>query len=90
MWCKGKSLPELRIFARICYCLDISLLDFIGFNRKAFEFWEINLKKLPTTSNPQRKSPKTFNYETVESYLKTILNNQDISPPTLKEIAKTL
>jgi transcriptional regulator with XRE-family HTH domain len=90
MWCKGKSTPELRILLTICYGLDISLLDFFLLKEKAFESLQIDAQKLPTAPRSKRKSPKVFDYEAVETYLETILNNPDISPPTMKEVAESL
>lgn len=90
MWCKGKSTPELRILLIICYCLDISLLDFLSLKTKAFESLQIDPQRLPTASRTKRESPRTLDYEAVEKYLKTILNKPDIPPPTMKEVAETL
>ncbi len=89
-WSKGKSTPELRILLIICYCLDISLLDFLSLKTKAFKSLQIDTQRLPTAPRTKRKSPTAFDYEAVEKYLKTILNKPDIPPPTMKEVAETL
>ncbi|MDJ0715812.1 MAG: hypothetical protein QNJ54_16535 [Prochloraceae cyanobacterium] len=90
MWSKGKSTPELKMLLTICYCLDISLLDLITLKKKAFEFPQINPQRLPTAPRIQSASPRAFDYEAVENYLQTILDNPEIPPPTMKEVAKRL
>ena len=74
----------------ICYSLDTSLLDFISLKTKAFESLQINPQRLLTAPRTKRKSPQAFDYEAVEKYLKTILNNPEITPPKIKEVAETL
>jgi len=88
MWSKGKSTPELKMLLTICYSLDISLLDFITLKKKAFESPQINPHRLPTAPRIQRTSPRAFDYETIENYLQTILDNPEIPPPTMKEVAE--
>ncbi|MDJ0900456.1 MAG: TniQ family protein [Xenococcus sp. MO_188.B8] len=90
MWCKGKSKPELRMILQICYCLDISLLDFITLEQKAFKSLQIKPQRLPCISKNKRCSPKTFDHEKVEYYLQNILSNPTTPPPTLQEVAENL
>ena len=37
MWCKGNSIPELRMILTVCYYFDISLLDFVTLQQPAFQ-----------------------------------------------------
>ena len=89
MWCKGKSVPELRAILTVCYCLDISLLDFITLKQQAFQSPSVNHQRLPGGSRPRRSSPKTFDYMATEKYLKNILNSPE-HPLKMKEVAQRL
>ncbi|MEM7590649.1 MAG: TniQ family protein [Cyanobacteria bacterium P01_A01_bin.83] len=90
MWAKGKSLPKLKFILDICYCLDISPLSFLKLEPKAFESLQINSKRLLSVVNTKRISPRNFDAEKIEKDLKTIISSQNISPPTMKEVAKIL
>ena len=86
MWCKGKSTPELRGILSVCYCFDISLLDFVRLKQQAFRSLQIDPQKLPNKLNPKRPSPKTFDYVATEKYLHNILNHME-HPLAMKEVA---
>lgn len=89
MWCKSKSLPELRVILAVCYCLNISLFDFVTIKPQAFQSLRIDLQKLPKSSRTKRASPRTLNYTSTEKYLVNILNSHEC-PLTMKEVAKRL
>lgn len=90
MWAKGKSLPKLKFILNICYCLDISLLSFLKLEPRAFESLEIDSTRLTDVVSVKRISPKNFDAEKIEKDLQTIIRSQDISPPTMKEVAEKL
>ena len=90
MWEKGKSLPSLKFILNICYCLDISLLNFLKLEQKAFESLTAASKRVPDVVTATRVSPKNFNAHKIEKALKAIINSQDTSPPTMKEVAEKL
>ncbi len=90
MWCKAKSLPEFRNLLKICYCLDISLLDFILCREGSFHLLKISSSRLPTSPRIKRKSPTIIDVDTVENYLQTTLYGSDKSPLTMKEVAEKL
>ena len=89
MWCKSKSLPELRVVLAVCYCLNISLLDFLTIKQQAFQSLRIDIQKLHKSSRTKRASPRTLNYTTTEKYLLDILNSHK-PPLTMKEVAEQL
>ena len=90
MWCKGKSIPNLKYILNICYCLDISLLNFISLEEKAFQALKINPQKLSNKSRIKRVSPRNFDSREIEFSLQTILNSPQNPPPTMREVAKKL
>ena len=90
MWCKGKSIPELRMILTVCYRLEISLLDFVTLKRQAFNSPQINPQRLSNTPRIKRSSPKAFDYIATENYLQNVLNNPELPPLTMKEVAQRL
>jgi transcriptional regulator with XRE-family HTH domain len=89
MWCKGKSVPELRAILTVCYCFDISLLNFTTLEPQAFQSLRINTQRLPSRLRLKRTSPKTFDCVTIEMYLHKVLNDLE-HPLTMKETARKL
>lgn len=90
MWCKAKSLPEVRNLLKICYCLDISLLDFIFCQDETLDSLKISALRLETITRTKRKSPTTIDLDAVENYLRTTLLSSDESPLTMKKVAERL
>ena len=88
MWHKGKSIPQLKYILSICYCLDISLCDF--FTQNNFKFLKINYRKLSNKISVKRVSPQNFDFQKIEKVLNSVLNDQQSTPTTMKEVAKTL
>jgi DNA-binding XRE family transcriptional regulator len=89
MWCKGKSVPELRAILTVCYCFDISLLNLTTLKPQAFHSLRIDPQRLPSRLRPKRTSPKTFDCVATEMYLHKVLNNLE-HPLTMKETARKL
>ncbi len=89
MWCKGKSIPELRVILTVCYCLDIYLLDFITLKQPAFQSPRINPQRLPTSLYFKRVFPRAFDYMATEKYLQNFLNDTE-RPLKMKEVAQRL
>lgn len=90
MWEKGKSLPSLKFILNICYCLNISLLSFLKLEPEAFESLQIDSKRLSNAVNVKRISPKNFDAGKIEKDLQAIISSQDISTPTMREVAERL
>ena len=51
---------------------------------------QIDSKRLPYVVTTKRISPKNFNAQKIEKTLQAIINSQDTSSPTMKEVAKKL
>ena len=88
MWCRRKSLPQLKHILNICYALNISLLDF--FTQNNFEFLKIDSQKLPCKISSKRVSPQNLDLQKVEKFLHSVLQDRDSTPTTMKEIAREL
>ncbi|MDJ0571063.1 MAG: TniQ family protein [Pleurocapsa sp. MO_192.B19] len=88
MWCKGKSVPQLKHILSVCYALDISLLDFLVQND--FEKLQIDSQKLPRKISSKRISPQNFDLLEIEKFLQSVLQDRESTPTTMKEIAKEL
>ena len=89
MWCKGKSIPELRTMLTVCYCLNLSLLDFVTLEPQAFQSPRINLQRLPTSLRFKRVSPRAFDHTATEKYLQNFLKSTE-RPLKMEEVAQRL
>lgn len=78
-WHKGKVKIPLCDMFRICYCLDLSILDFLK-GSQAIRKSGINIKELPSAYQTVRKrpTPRPFNHIRVKSELAKFL---DMEPP---------
>jgi transcriptional regulator with XRE-family HTH domain len=90
MWHTGKALPQLDVLLKICYCLEISLLDFLIPEKVAAIPLKISLQKSPQQSQNQRVSPKPFDSDKVEEALHATLASDENPPLTMKEVAERL
>jgi len=90
MWHTGKVLPQLDVLLQVCYCLGISLLDFLT-NEAIYTEPRIKItqKSLTRQCSP-RPAQKSFNSIQVRQVLLSALNNAQEPPPTMKEVAERL
>jgi transcriptional regulator with XRE-family HTH domain len=90
MWQTGKALPVLDILLKICYRLEISLLDLLKPEQLAAKsFTKIShqtIRRSPTV----RSSPKSFDANQVQNALLTILESENEPPLAMEEVAKHL
>ncbi|MBD2200395.1 MULTISPECIES: TniQ family protein [Calothrix] len=90
MWQSTKTLPELNILLKICYELEISLVEFLApKNLVNKSFTKISQKYLQLSRTP-RVSPKAFEQNQVRDALLAILAGSEEPPPTMEEVAKRL
>ncbi|MEC4813049.1 MAG: TniQ family protein [Scytonema sp. PMC 1069.18] len=90
MWQSGKALPQLDTWLKICYCLEISLLEFLNIEQLGDTSFSVVLHKGLRASPTPRVSPKTFNSNQVRNALLIFLQNEQEPPLTMKEVAKRL
>ena len=87
LWCKGKNQPSLEMLLRICYCLEISVWDFLTQEN----FTKSELKISSVSSPPQLKSKakgKTLDLDKMQKYLERVLDKQNTSPISMVQVAK--
>ncbi|MBD1897924.1 helix-turn-helix domain-containing protein [Coleofasciculus sp. FACHB-129] len=90
MWHTGKALPQLDVLLKICYWLEISLLDFLIPEKLAAKPLKISLQKSSERAHNKRVSPKPFDSDTVEEALQAMLASDEKPPLTMKEAAERL
>ncbi|MBD1836306.1 helix-turn-helix domain-containing protein [Cyanobacteria bacterium FACHB-472] len=90
MWHTGKALPQLDVLLKICYSLEISLLDFLIPEKLAAKPLKISLHKSPQRAHNKRVSPKPFDSDKVEEALQATLASDEKPPLTMKEVAERL
>ncbi len=90
MWQTGKALPVLDMLVKICYRLEISLVDLLKpeqLTTKSFtKISHKTIRRSPTV----RSSPKPFDANKVQNALLTILESENKPPLTIEEAAKHL
>lgn len=98
MWQTGKALPQLDIWLKICYRLEISLLDFLSPEKLGSRSFSKILQKCKeqaffrgtTLPRTPRVSPKSFDPNQVRDAILVMLASNEEPPPTMKEVAKRL
>ena len=87
MWSKGQVLPQLSALLKICYLLNLSLLDFL--TKDNFKVAISRDSKTPSTEKIRSKN-KINDLITIEKTLKAILSKFYEQPPSLTAVAKEL
>ncbi|MEH2128735.1 TniQ family protein [Nostoc sp.] len=90
VWCKGENQPSIKALLQICYCLKISLLDFLIQGVKSANSFQA-VRLLPLQSKPQtRASAKSFDANKVQQNLEAVLESNDSPSPSMEEVARRL
>lgn len=87
MWHAGKVLPQLSVLLKICYCLEISVLDFLTSEICNEKLCRIDTQKSPLRVKTTRASPRLFDSIYVMNGLLAALESEETPPPTVKEVA---
>ncbi|WP_445633956.1 Helix-turn-helix domain-containing protein [Nostoc sp. DSM 114161] len=90
MWQTGKALPVLDMLLKICYRLEISLLDLLKPEQLAAKSFTKISHKTIRRSPTRRASPKLFDANQVQEALLTILASDNKPPLTMEEVATSL
>ncbi|BAY33523.1 TetR family transcriptional regulator [Nostoc carneum NIES-2107] len=90
MWQTGKALPVLDILLKICYRLEISLLDLLKPEQLAAKSFTKISHKTIRRSPTLRASPKLFDANQVQDALLAILASDKEPPLTMEEVATGL
>ncbi|MEM6401101.1 MAG: TniQ family protein [Cyanobacteria bacterium P01_D01_bin.116] len=83
-WYKGSSLPQILVLLRICYCLNISLIDFLNGNISLFDSNHINTLH----PNQHSKISRHFPVEKTIILLSTYLESEP--PISMEAVAQKL
>ena len=85
----GKSIPQLNILLQICYCLGVSLLDFLIREAGVIDFdWIATQLRDNRQRQRQDYHRQSFDSDRSCQALKAALN--EYPPPTLQEVARRL
>jgi hypothetical protein len=90
LWHAGEVLPQLDVLLRVCYCLGVSLLDFLTQQIIPIEPHQIIGHRPPTRQCIERAPSKPFDSNKVQQALLSALNTQEEPPPTMKKVAEEL
>ena len=82
-WCQGKTIPQLLIILRICYCLGISLTDFLIVTN------DLTTRKVTPLLNSQySQTIQRFEIEQIQILLSAYLEKNP--PDSVEKIAQYL
>ncbi|XGV96568.1 MAG: TniQ family protein [Leptolyngbya sp. BL-A-14] len=87
LWHEGKNQPHLEALLKVCYCLDISILEFL-----LEEPAKDNRAVRPQVLNAAnaRAEAREINLNQLEQELKALLLKNEYPPPSMEEAARQL
>ncbi|PSB31019.1 TniQ family protein [Stenomitos frigidus] len=89
LWCQGNNRPTFTKLVEICFCLGVSLSDFLTADTSLKCHQKVQL--LPTKHQPtSRADAKPLDLQSIELYLKEILESDKQPYPSLEQVARTL
>jgi DNA-binding XRE family transcriptional regulator len=89
LWCKGRALPQIDAYLRICHRLGWKLSTLLAGTFPISEAAGIKYSWPPTKRQPRPRG-KTFNQEQILHSLNAALSGNEVTPPPLAEIARRL
>jgi transcriptional regulator with XRE-family HTH domain len=90
LWCQGTNQPSLNTLVRICYYLQVSLLNFLT-QQELFSEQPQKTTLFPTKLLLKpRATIKPFEFNRVKYYLENILLSNEFPPPSMEEVARRL
>ncbi|MBD2536435.1 TniQ family protein [Nostoc flagelliforme FACHB-838] len=90
LWCKGESIPSIKSLLQICYCLKISVLDFLTQGVESASSLETMRLPPSQVATKARATSKVFDTNRVEQDLKAIIMSNESPPPSMEEVARRL
>ena len=88
VWCKGNNQPSLEMLLRICYCLNISVWNFLR-EKHLLEQEITNFTNLPTQLKTKAKS-RIIDKEKLKKNLEEVLRKKTTPPHSMEQVAKEL
>ena len=86
LWCKGQSFPTLPALLKVCYCLKVSVWDFL---HQTFDF-PVSPSIPPTLNQRPHSSNPSFDTLDLKKSLQNFLNDTREPPLSMEEVAKQL
>nr|WP_290221395.1 helix-turn-helix domain-containing protein [Trichocoleus desertorum] len=91
LWASGRVLPQLDTLLKICYCLELSVVDFLtGTDINLENSRVIRIPNISTHSNSRRVIGKPFDDFAIHSLLKKFLDDDTYASWSMQRIAKQL
>lgn len=88
-WLDGNHLPQVRNLLQVCCALGISLVSLLQGTAKAFSLTGERPSLLPP-SEPRRMPFRKFDAEVIRLALQKALEEPDLPPPSLNQVAQQL
>ncbi len=92
MWSKGKSIPQLDVLLRICYFLDLSIIDFFEVDKLNSHHIKVLNYYTVLNKNKERhsKSKSKIDDDQIRKYLAQSILDNTVPPPSIREISQQL
>lgn len=89
-WQTGNAVPQLYVLAQVCYCLKISVLDFLSCDSLAKKLDDNQIISSRQISNREIYPRKNPNLNQLQETLEAIKDSEEYPPPCMEEVAKRL
>lgn len=89
-WRTGKAIPQLNVLAQVCYCLKISVLDFLSCDSLADKLDETQTISSIQISNIEICPRKNSNLNQLKQALEAIKDSEEYPPQCMEDVAKCL
>ncbi|MBE9207604.1 TniQ family protein [Nostoc sp. LEGE 06077] len=90
LWCKGRNLPSIKALLHICYCLKVSLLNFLTLEEDLVNSPPTLRIPVPQIKSSRQKSIKRFDADKVKQNIEAILESDEYPAPSMEEVARRL
>ncbi len=90
LWCKGKNSPQMDTLVRLCFCLNISVLDLLTQEQIEVPAEPVRLLPKSCCQTKRRADIKLTDLKQVELQLEAVFLDHKLPPPSLEAIAKSL
>lgn len=88
LWHEGENQPQLEALLKICYCLNISILEFL-LEEPVKSNCVIIHSQFPTSTSSRAESRK-IDLKQLEQELQALLLKHECPPPSMEEVARRL
>ncbi|MBE8969349.1 TniQ family protein [Nostocales cyanobacterium LEGE 12452] len=88
LWCKGHCLPSMKALLQICYCLKVSILDFISQGIEPINSCEAMRLPPSQIQTKPRANSKPFDANRVMQFLEEVLASNECPSPSMEEVAR--